>query len=195
MGRSIPLAEAGGTLGCSCLSARLSQPKSANIDGDVFKQIERRCDYCSRERTAESVVEQSGRRCGKGNGARHGRQSGDRNGEVSTYSFWRFLCKSKELGSERQMKPYRAYKLTCVVVDKRIVVMCRFSRVKDREILGMCGQAISLVRAAGTSSHICASMGVAYPTPKDTPHMSESWPSMKAGRPASFDPQRRTNTN
>ncbi len=33
---------------------------------------------------------------------------------------------------------------------------CRFSRVKGREILGMCGQAISLVRAARDFSHICA---------------------------------------
>ena len=65
----------------------------------------------------------------------------------------------KRLVSQGVATAYRAMGLTCVVVDRRIVVMCRFSRVKGREILGMCGQAISLVRAAVSLATMCAARG------------------------------------
>src|SRR5687767_10590756 len=77
----------------------------------------------------ERLKDRSGNRrgrCRKGNGSIT-KTTGGRNGEVGTYSFWRWLCKEMELVPQVTAKAYGTLELTCVVVDKRIVVMCRFA--------------------------------------------------------------------
>ena len=69
--KNIPLAEAGGTLGYSRVSALLfPAPKVANLDGNVSKQIDGNKKALESQKTVEKFVEQSRGRDREGDGHR-----------------------------------------------------------------------------------------------------------------------------